>query len=689
MRHVGFVVTTLVVSVMATACGSNNSSGQTTDCGPNGECPAGQVCQTSTNVCVEGENTVDAMPFGLPDAPIPVDAVPTPPDAAAPDAAPPDVTITTQPPSIGNHATVSFEFTSTASDATFECSLNQAAYATCVSPLTLTLADGSYTFDVHAVEDGVDSAPAEAHFTIDTTPPDTMITGGPTGSIIDTSATFTFISTEASSTFLCRLDDGSTSGCTSPKAYTALALGSHTFVVFAVDPAGNADLSPATATWQVVETMPVAFIDTHPDATTPDTSASFTFHSDTATATFECSLDNATYAACLSPLELSGLAAGAHSFNVRAVTVAGTRGLPASFAWTIDETSVTATITGGADEGGSCTSVTFTYSAPDSSDMFACSLDGAAFAPCPASGITYTGLVGGPHTFAVHATDSRGNTGPDATRAFTVDTIPPTVSISSPAAASTTGGTVKLTFATAAGSTIACTLDGNPLAACASGNNLTGLQTGMHTVAVSATDSCQNTGSTSVTWSVDATPPTVSISSPENGSTQPAGGTIDYTVGDSKTVACTFDNASVTCGVSGSYFYSAGDGQHTFTITGTDAAGNASAPAGVTFIVDLDPPIVEDLEIQCESLNGRPAVPVATFDLSDASGVSEIDCLVDGSGESCGSGDGGSLVLPCGTLTFEVYGTDEWGNSGASDSPGSAPGTNVTEMVPRCGCELT
>ena len=90
----------------------------------------------------------------------------------------------------------------------------------------------------------------------DTTPPDTAITSGPPASSTATSASFAFTSTEANSTFQCSLDGAVRAGCTSPQAYAGLAVASHTFSVWATDPAGNTDPTPATQTWSVTSSQP-------------------------------------------------------------------------------------------------------------------------------------------------------------------------------------------------------------------------------------------------------------------------------------------------------------------------------------------------------------------------------------------------------------------------------------------------
>src|SRR5205085_2400286 len=74
-------------------------------------------------------------------------------------------------------------------------------------------------------------------------------------------ASFRFVSSEAASSFECRLDGGPWGACSSPKTYTALAAGSHTFDVRAIDAAGNADSTPDTHTWTIDTTLPPISLD--------------------------------------------------------------------------------------------------------------------------------------------------------------------------------------------------------------------------------------------------------------------------------------------------------------------------------------------------------------------------------------------------------------------------------------------
>ena len=84
----------------------------------------------------------------------------------------------------------------------------------------------------------------------DTSAPDTLITSGPKRVSKRANTAFRFDSTEAGSSFQCRLDDGQFEPCTSPEEFKA-AKGRHTFEVRATDAAGNTDPTPATQSWIV------------------------------------------------------------------------------------------------------------------------------------------------------------------------------------------------------------------------------------------------------------------------------------------------------------------------------------------------------------------------------------------------------------------------------------------------------
>lgn len=173
-----------------------------------------------------------------------------------------ETSITGGPSGLTNNASPSFSFTSTPSGGTFECRLDGPAgavgtWGACNSAKTYaSLANGAYTFNVRATVGGVtDSTPATRSFTVDTTPPDTTITSGPTGTINTSSTSFGF-SSETGATFQCKLDGpgtatGTYGSCSSPKAYASLANGSYTFSVRATDTAGNVDASPATRAFTV------------------------------------------------------------------------------------------------------------------------------------------------------------------------------------------------------------------------------------------------------------------------------------------------------------------------------------------------------------------------------------------------------------------------------------------------------
>lgn len=93
---------------------------------------------------------------------------------------------------------------------------------------------------------------------IDTTAPNTMIDSAPADPSNTQSATFGFSSLDVDVVgFECQLDGGAWSACTNPKEFTGLSVTSHTFMVRAVDAAGNVDDTPASYTWGIDLGYPV------------------------------------------------------------------------------------------------------------------------------------------------------------------------------------------------------------------------------------------------------------------------------------------------------------------------------------------------------------------------------------------------------------------------------------------------
>jgi hypothetical protein len=211
----------------------------------------------------------------------------------------------------------------------------------CTSPQTYSaLADGSHTFTVRAIDAAGNTDPNLTSYIwmIDTTPGETTITGGPPAQSKNTAATFTFTSSKPGSTFECKLDGGAWTACTSPKSYSGLLQGSHTFMVRAIDLLGNVDATPAAFSWTVDTIAPDTTISAGPANPTTAVTAMFSFSSSEAGGAFECKLDSGAWTACTSPKSYSGLSIGTHTFRVRATDLAGnTDPTPATFSWTIKQ----------------------------------------------------------------------------------------------------------------------------------------------------------------------------------------------------------------------------------------------------------------------------------------------------------------------------------------------------------------
>jgi hypothetical protein len=252
----------------------------------------------------------------------------------------------------------SFGLTST-EPGSFQCKLDgpggPGTFGACDStPDYAGLGDGTYTFSARALDDLGNVGPSVTRtWTVDTTAPDTSITGGPNGAISSSSPTFTFSSSEASSTFECKLDSGAWEPCNSgSKGYTSLAEGEHSFYVRATDTVGLTDASEAVRTWTVDTVRPDTQVTSGPSGETAATTAAFEFTATEPGATFECKLDAGAWESCATGKSYSGLGAGSHTFLVRATDAAGNLDLSEAVrSWTVTQPAG-GTPSGGTPSGG-------------------------------------------------------------------------------------------------------------------------------------------------------------------------------------------------------------------------------------------------------------------------------------------------------------------------------------------------
>jgi RNA polymerase sigma factor (sigma-70 family) len=169
-------------------------------------------------------------------------------------------------------------------------------------------------------------------------------------------------------------------------------------------------------------TAPAVRITKAPTGATASETEQIAFTASEKNVTFSCRVDAGQFAPCASPVSLSGLAAGAHTFAVRARDAAGNVGKPATVTWTYtppDTTPPVTTITSAPPASTTRFDATFAFTSNEPGSNFECALDGTGWVPCSGPR-TYQRVPAGTHTFSVRATDQAGNVGAPASHTWTI-----------------------------------------------------------------------------------------------------------------------------------------------------------------------------------------------------------------------------------------------------------------------------
>ena len=170
------------------------------------------------------------------------------------DTAPPGTAISAGPSGVTRSTFAELRFGATEAGGSFECRLDSGAWQACSSPSSYAgIGNGTHAFSVRA-RDGtgiLDLSAATRSWTVDTQPPSTAITAGPSSPTRDRTPTFRLAAGESGARFQCRVDAGAWQVCGSTHTTPALARGTHTFAARAIDVAGNVDGTPAVRSFRI------------------------------------------------------------------------------------------------------------------------------------------------------------------------------------------------------------------------------------------------------------------------------------------------------------------------------------------------------------------------------------------------------------------------------------------------------
>jgi large repetitive protein len=589
---------------------------------------------------------------------------------------------------------------------------------------TTGFGDGVYTLRVTVTDAAGNSSSTTESWTRDTVAPPAPVVAAPRSPAQSRTPTFAVIDAEAGVTWVCSVTGPAAATVTACGPTTRLDLpgadGTYTVTISAVDAAGNVSSSTSVA-YLLDATAPAAPAVGVTPSPAQGRHPSFTVSGVEAGGVVTCSLSAPAGAGVSLPvscapgvgLDLTGQPDGRYVLTVTVTDAAGNVSVAAVATYVLDTTAPAApTVTSPANPSNDATP-TFAIGAEPGASL-TCSI--ARFfqtvwtGPCPADGtLDLVGYADGEFEVTVFATDAAGNVGPSTTAVYLLDTTAPERPLlTAPASPSPVTHPAWL-WTAEDGTTSTCTVTNaggvaviGPVA-CTSPwtGDLSSLPDGAYTFSVVVTDPAGNISAAATSVFVldrqaPIPPSVVPPASPDNDMTP------TWQIGGPR-------NAVLTCTLlsgrkviwgpaicpAGGTFSLAGlpDGTYTLRVTATDHAGNVSAAAVTTYVLDTAAPPSPTLDYGTSS----PSTDTTPF-----WGFS----LPPGSTGRCELVRGGTVIVsrnncagavrfdlagrPQGTYVVRIYAVDAAGNASdplvityvlgqASPVPtGSGTGTGTT-----------
>jgi hypothetical protein len=406
----------------------------------------------------------------------------------------------------------------------------------------------------------------------------------------------------------------------------------------------------------------------------------------------QCQLDSGAWTSCSTTTlhHLAGISNANHAFRVRATDVDGNTGTSLDLLWGMD--NVAPTIDSATNSGLTSTSGTFAFTGSDNAGgsgllKFECKLNTGSYTTWTdcSSPKTYGSLTAAtPYVFSVRATDIAGNVsstvGTDVNFTTTGGVPVGGCTISPRPSSLSRLRTQPLFFSCNSTATIAsveCMKDSAGWTACSgpTSDTMSGLADGAHTFAVRYVDSTGTRGGQdTATWTVDATAPTINITSASTTSLSPSFGFAGADVGsgvDPASYLCQLEEAGVviapwtTCVSPKAYTSGVVVGEnYTFKVKVSDLAGNESAPANYGWIGN------DGSTPSCVILTSFPGAwrnntsESISYHCSAATPGLTYECLDKWNWVSCGASSYAvsGLVTSATPYEFRVRATDTSGN---------------------------
>ena len=558
------------------------------------------------------------------------------------------------------------------------------------------LVDGKYVAEVRAIDNAGNSVTAMVIFTVDTVKPVPAITS-PAGESFTNSKTVSWSATDEGSGiagYQYKLDDGEWSENTTATSYTFtdLADGEHTVHVRVYDHAGNYDDTSVTFTLDTVPpTLTIGSPENGDFVDSSTVEVSWTGDDDRSdVVSYQCRIhSNGAWSNWhdtegADHFSFTDLIEGEHIVQVRIYDQAGNFA-EKSVTFTVDTEEPVLNIDSPAD--GSFLNnpdVPISWSATDATTVvtrYEYSTDGGeTWTSTYATGRTFTSLADGRHAIQVRAYDRAGNFA-EASVTFTVDTELPLLNIGSPS----NGDFIDSKdvwvswIATDEGSGIKgyqYRIDSGKWYSTTEASHLfEDLGEGPHTVVIRAIDNAGNSVTAMVTFVVDTVPPSLSITSPDDGSVLSTTWVeISWSATDATTTVTGYEYRINSGGVWSEWsgitldlmhnFTGLADGQHIIEVRAYDLLGNM-AEARLDVTIDTLGPQVDFTSPVGGSCINTGEVTISWTGDDATTAVAGYQYRINGGDwKPIGLAESITLELPDGEYTIEVMAYDIVDNEG-------------------------